>query len=118
VPELKEWVVSLMSEGAVFEEFFKNNLIREVKKVVAHWLADLYPHCNRQCQDYFCNLLLNRITEDNENMLEPCLILHELASNSPRTLDYLVSQNVVGRLIENIVRKEPRLFTEKLEVLP
>jgi hypothetical protein len=56
-------------------------------------------------------LLLNRITEDNENILECCLILHEIASTSARTLDYLVSRNVVGRFIENIVRKEPRLFT-------
>jgi hypothetical protein len=76
LPELKEWLVSLLSERAVFEEFFKNNLIREVKKVLAHWLADLYRDCSRDCQDLFCNLLLNRITEDNENILECCLILH------------------------------------------
>jgi len=86
-------------------------MIREVKKVLAHWLADLYRDCSRDCQDLFCNLLLNRITEDNENILECCLILHEIASTSARTLDYLVSRNVVGRFIENIVRKEPRLFT-------
>lgn len=62
VPELKEWVVSLLSEAAVFEEFFRNNLIRETKKVLAYWLADLYRHCSRHAQDLFCNLLLTRLT--------------------------------------------------------
>jgi hypothetical protein len=42
------------------------------------------------------------------------LILFEIGKKCPRSLDYLAKNNIVGRFIENIVRKEPRVFVQKL----
>ena len=33
-------------------------------------------------------------------------------------MDYILKNGVVGRYIENVVRKSPRVFVEKLEMLP
>ena len=74
--------------------------------------------CHKECQEYFCNMILNRITEENDNTMECCLMLYELARKNPKILDYLVSKGMVGRFVENTVRKSPRVFVEKLEILP
>lgn len=57
---------------------------------------------------------MNKIVEENDNILEYCLILYEVGKQSNKTLDYLVKSNIVGRYVENIIRKDPRLFVEKL----
>ena len=51
-------------------------------------------------------------------MYEYCLIFFEISKEDERSLDYLVKRGVVGRFIENVVRKQPRAFVEKLETLP
>ena len=45
-------------------------------------------------------------------------MMYELARKNPKMLDYLVSKGMVGRFVENTVRKSPRVFVEKLEILP
>ena len=81
-------------------------------------MVDLYQQVSSMSQEYFCNILLTKITEDNENYQEYCLILYELARTSPRSLEYIVDKGVIGRYLENIVRKNPRVFVDKLEILP
>lgn len=61
---------------------------------------------------------MNKIVEENDNILEYCLILYEIGKQNSKTLDYLVKNNIVGRYVENIIRKDPRLFVDKLDVLP
>lgn len=65
-------------------------MVREVKKVLAYWLTHLYKDCTPETQRYFCNLILNKIVEDNENTLEYCLLLYEIARGNPKSLDYLI----------------------------
>lgn len=89
-------------------------MIREVKKTLAYWLVELYKDCSRQAKEYFCNLIMNKIVEENDNILEYCLILYEVGKQYNNSLDYLVKNNIVGRYIENIIRKDPRLFVDKL----
>jgi hypothetical protein len=81
-------------------------------------LVDCYPCCSRDAQELFLNLILNKLTEDNENVLEYCLIFFEISKASLKTLDYLVGKGLIGRFFENMVRKDPRVFVEKLETLP
>jgi len=41
-------------------------------------------------------------------------MLHEISSQHQLSMDYLLKNGVVGRFIENVVRKNPRIFVEKL----
>ena len=50
--------------------------------------------------------------------MECCLMIFEMSKKSSKVLDYFVGKGVIGRMIENIVRKSPRVFVDKLEVLP
>ena len=45
-------------------------------------------------------------------------MIFEMSKRSSKVLDYFVGKGVIGRMIENIVRKSPRVFVDKLEVLP
>ena len=44
-------------------------------------------------------------------------MLFECGRRDTRILDILVKKGVVGRYIENIVRKSPRVFVDKLDIL-
>lgn len=116
-PEMREWMVGLFSQPLVLDEFFKNCIIREIKKLLAFWLADLYIHCAPRTQQMFCNAILTQLTNDHENSLEYCIILHQVAKNHPESLDYLARQAVVGRLLENMGKKDDKVYVDKLECL-
>jgi len=39
--------------------------MRDVKKLLAFWLARLYKNCSGDSQRYFLNLLLNKLVQEN-----------------------------------------------------
>lgn len=60
--------------------------------------------------------MLFKITKENENNFEALTIIHNLIEEE-KCFRFMLENNLIGRLLENIIRREPRYFgsTETLE---
>ena len=57
----------------------------------------------------FFKTIVLKITAENENNAEGLTILHSFV-DEPEFLSFFVDNNVVGRIHENIIRRDPRVF--------
>ena len=53
--------------------------------------------------------IILKITTENENNAEGITILHSFV-DEPECLSFFVENNIVGRIHENIIRRDPRVF--------
>lgn len=113
--ELAEWMVKLFSIDKIFDEYFLNNPYRDTKKTLAYWINGLSKICSPETRLLFCNSLVNRLTFSNENNVEVCLILYEMAGFDMAILNHLVKNNIMARMITNFTKKKSN-FKDMLEV--
>lgn len=64
---------------------------------------------NVETREKFIKLVIFKITKDKENNFEGLTILHSLARNE-NCLGVMLKHNLIGRLLENVLKTEPRFF--------
>jgi hypothetical protein len=57
----------------------------------------------------FFKTIVLKITTENENNAEGLTILHNFVDD-PVCLNFFIEANLVGRIHENLIRRDPRVF--------
>jgi hypothetical protein len=57
----------------------------------------------------FFKTIVLKITTENENNAEGLTILESFVDD-PECLSFFINNNIVGRIHENIIRRDPRIF--------
>ena len=92
-----------------------HNPFKETRKTLSYWLLGLYKLAGTQSKVNFAHFLINKLTAKGENFLDVCLLIHEMCLSDKEMLTMMVKQQIVGRLMANIVKDKDK-FKGLLEV--
>lgn len=92
------------------QEFFKNNPAKEVRKLLAHWIADTVKKVSVEKKQRFLDAMIAYMAINAENFSDFCQILFELMSADRGLIEYASKKNISGILLENVLAKEKPVF--------
>lgn len=101
---VREWICTIFTAQKSLREFFKHNPAKEVRKLLAHWVADIVKGVGSEKKFLFIDNIIAFIATSGENFAEFCQILFELMEEKS-VVQYATKKQIVGILLENILGK-------------